>query len=409
MQSNPVIQSAAPASKRKSGQSQPRRRWLPYVAVAALISAITAGFWPKPVLVEISRVSVGPIRSTVNEEARTRVRQRFTVASPVMGQSRRISLKPGDKVRGGETVLAVVDPISPALLDDRNRALTAARLNVAVSNLEKARSAFMHALSELRRFQKLHGVKAISDQELEAVTWRATAAEKDQTASEAVVRQVEAELAEFTTPPDSGAKSIHSPTEIKSPITGRVLRVFEESSRVVGPGAPLLEIGDPNDLEIVIEVLSRDSAMIPPGAKVELEHWGGDQPLSAKVRHVEPSAFTKVSALGVEEQRVNVIADLIDLPENRPSLGDHFRVEARLIIWETDRALKVPTGALFRQRHEWAAYVVVNGRAELRSVKAGRSSGEETHVVEGLKEGDEVILYPGDRIHDGLRVKPIRL
>jgi HlyD family secretion protein len=170
-----------------------------------------------------------------------------------------------------------------------------------------------------------------------------------------------------------------------------------------------MEIGDPADLEVVVEVLSRDGAAIPPGTPVELEQWGGGEPLRAKVRLVEPAAFTKVSALGVEEQRVNVIADLLTAPEQRRNVGDAFRVEARIIVWEAGDALKVPAGALFRKGEQWAAFVVAEGRARLRIVKAGRSSGTETQVLEGLKEGEEVILYPGSRVRDGQRVTPVTL
>jgi HlyD family secretion protein len=188
-----------------------------------------------------------------------------------------------------------------------------------------------------------------------------------------------------------------------------VLHVFEENSRVVAAGTPLMEIGDPVDIEVVVEVLSRDGAAILPGTSVELEQWGGGEPLKAKVRLVEPAAFTKVSALGVEEQRVNVVADLLTPPDQRRSVGDNFRVEARIIVWESRNALKAPVGALFRKGEQWAAFVVADGRARLKIVKAGRSSGTETQVLEGLKEGEEVILYPGSRVRDGQRVTRVTL
>jgi HlyD family secretion protein len=188
-----------------------------------------------------------------------------------------------------------------------------------------------------------------------------------------------------------------------------VLHVFEESTRVVGAGTPLLDVGDPADLEAVIEVLSRDGAAIAPGAKVELEQWGGGVPLQARVRLVEPAAFLKISALGVEEQRVNVIVDFVTPLEQRRNLGDNFRVEAHIVVWEADQALKVPAGALFRRGRNWAAFVLTGGRAELRRAQVGRSSGSETQILDGLKEGEEVILYPGDRVHESQRVKPIQI
>jgi HlyD family secretion protein len=185
--------------------------------------------------------------------------------------------------------------------------------------------------------------------------------------------------------------------------------LFEESSRVVTVGTPLVEVGDPLDLEVVIEVLSRDGAAIPPGAKVEFDQWGGAKPLLGKVRLTEPAAFTKISALGVEEQRVNVIADLVTPPEERPTVGDNYRVEAHVIVWEAENTLKVPVGALFRQGEDWATFVVTNGVARSRLVKVGRSSGTETQITEGLRTGEEVILYPGNRVKDSQRVRVIKL
>jgi len=220
------------------------------------------------------------------------------------------------------------------------------------------------------------------------------------------LRQAEAELAEFNVPA-SGSR--REPVEVKAPASGRVLRVVEESSRAVAVGTPLMEIGDSTDLEVVIEVLSRDGAAIQPGTRVELEQWGGSEPLQARVRLVEPSAFTKVSALGVEEQRVNVIADIVTPVEKRASVGDAFRVEARIITWESGNVLKVSSGALFRRGEQPAVFVLRNGRAELKQIKVGRTSGTEAEILEGLQSGDDVILYPGDRINDRDRVKSLKI
>ena len=188
-----------------------------------------------------------------------------------------------------------------------------------------------------------------------------------------------------------------------------MLRVFEENSRVVIMGTNLLEIGDPADLEVVIDVLSRDGAAIAPGTRVEFEQWGGGEPLAGRVRLVEPAAFTKVSALGVEEQRVNVIADLLTPPAQRVGVGDNFRVEARIIVWEAASALKVPAGALFRRGEQWTAFVVEGGRAVERNVKIGRSSGTEIQVLEGLTADEQVILYPGSRVQNRQRVRPVKI
>ena len=386
------------------------RRWLPYAGAIVLVVLIVAGLWPQPAPVETALASRGTLRASVNEEGKTRIKQRYMVSAPVTGQLRRIPFKAGAEVQAGQTVLAVIDPLSPAMLDARARALAEARRDTAAANLDKSRATHTFTASELRRFEKLYAEKTVSIQELEAAQMRETSATKEEAASQSALRQAEAELAEFASS-DAGTNAVRAPTEVKAPVSGRVLRVFEENARVVTLGTPLLEIGDPADLEVVIEVLSRDGAAIAPGTPVELEQWGapGASDLQARVRLVEPAAFTKVSALGVEEQRVNVVADLLTPPDQRRNVGDSFRVEARIIVWQTDQALKVLAGALFRRGDQWAAFVVSDGRAELRLVKVGRSSSTETQILEGLKEGEQVILYPGSRVHAGQRVKPIKV
>jgi HlyD family secretion protein len=385
------------------------RRWLPYAGAALVVAILVAGLWPQPVPVETARATLGTLRATIDEEGKTRLKQRYVVSAPVSGLLRRIDLKPGGEVRAGETVIAVIDPLPPAMLDARSRALAEARRDAAVANLDKTRAAHRFAVSELRRFEKLYADRTVPTQEIETVQLRESAAAKDKAAAESALREVEAELAEFAPGSEGKPNSSRAPAEVKSPAGGCVLRVMEESARVVVAGTPLLEVGDPKELEVVIEVLSRDGATIAPGATVELEQWGSGEPLQARVRLVEPSAFTKVSALGVEEQRVNVIADLITPPEQRRGLGDNFRVEARIIVWETDRTLKVPSGTLFRQGTQWAVFVVSDGRARLRLVAVGRASGAETQIVQGLKEGEAAILYPGDRVRDGQRVREVEI
>ena len=397
-----------PAGRRGRTASR-SRRWLPYVGAIVLVGLIVAGLWPKPAPVEIAVATMGALRATVNEEGKTRIRQRYVVSAPVSGQLRRIPFKAGDEVHAERTVVAVIEPVQPTMLDARARSQAEARRDSATASLEKNRAAQEFAVSELRRFEKLYSDGTVSVQELEAAQLRDASASKETVAAESALREAIAELAEFVPGKSSGTNAPCDPVEVKAPIEGRVLKVFEENARVVSAGTALLEVGDPADLEVVVEVLSRDGATITPGAKVEFEQWGGAQPLLGRVRLVEPAAFTKVSALGVEEQRVNVVADLTTPSEQRRSVGDSFRVEARIVVWETDRALKVPAGALFRQREDWAAFVVVDGRAELRVVKVGRSSATEAQILEGLKPGDVVVLYPGSRIQPGQRVKPIKI
>lgn len=397
-----------PVPPRRNNRPRPKR-WLPWLGAAFLVALILFGFRPQPIPVETAKAAEGSLRATVNEEGKTRIRQRYIVSAPVSGHLRRISFKPGAEVLANETVLAVIDPVSPAMLDARSRALTEARRDTATANLEKAREQQRFAASELRRIEKLFADKSISQQELEAVQWREVSAAKELTAAEAALRQAETELKEFPIANDATTNGVRTPVEVKSPINGRVLHVLEESTRVVAAGTPLLHVGNPADLEAVIEVLSRDGAAIAPGAKVELEQWGGREALVGRVRLVEPAAFLKVSALGVEEQRVNVVVDFVTPYEQRRNLGDNFRVEARIVVWEADKVLKVPAGALFRLGSDWATFVLVNGRAEQRRVQVGRSSGSEMQILDGVKPGDEVILYPGNRVHAGQRVKPIQI
>ncbi len=391
----------------QSSNPKPRKKrsWLPYLGAALLLAAIVAGLWPHPLPIETAKVSIGLLRATVDEEGKTRIKDRFIVSAPVTGQLRRIPFKAGAEVKANETVIAVIDPLVPTLLDARSRSLAEARRDTAAATLEKSRIAHDFAASELKRFEKLATEKTISPQELETAQSREASAAKDLTASESALRQAEAELAQFSTNSIAG----NSAVEVRSPASGRVLRVFEESSRAVSAGAPLVEIGEPANLEVVIETLSRDGAGITPGTKVDLEQTGSAPVLQAKVRLVEPAAFTKVSALGVEEQRVNVVADFVSPAEQWRGLGDNFRVEARIVVWENEHALKVPSGALFRRGDKWAAFIIDGDRARLREVTAGRSSGSETQLLDGVKEGEELILYPGDRVKDGQRVKRIKI
>jgi HlyD family secretion protein len=392
---------------------RPARRWLPFAIGAVVLALIVLGLRPKPAPVETARVAFGPLRATVSEEGKTRIKQRYVVAAPVTGQLRRIPFKPGAEIVANETVVAVIDPLPASPLDARNRALAVARRDSARTMLEKTRTAHELARNELRRIEQMFAAKTVSPQDLEGAQMRETAAAREVASAEGAVAQAEAELSASTDPTSGGPASPRAasaqPIEVRSPVSGRVLHVFQESQRAVTTGLPLIEIGDPTDLEVIVEMLSRDGAAIPPGAPALLEQWGGPVPLEGRVRLVEPAAFTKISALGVEEQRVNVVVDITTPLEQRGSLGDNFRVEARVIVWEDARALKVPSSGLFRRGNEWAAFVLRDRHARLVPVKVGRTSGAETQVIDGLNEGDEVILYPGDRVTDGQRVQPMQV
>ncbi len=377
-------------------------RWLPYAAGAGLILLLAFGLRPRPATVETARAAFGALRATVSEEGKTRIRQRYVVSSPVTGQLRRVPFKPGAEVAAGN-IVAVIEPMAASPLDPRARALAEARRTAASAALEKSRAAYVLATNELHRMERMFAEKTVSPQDLEGTQMRETAAARDVIAADGALRATEAELAETCVGPTAAL------VEVRSPVAGRVLHVFQESERPVTAGTALLDVGDPADLEVVIELLSRDGAAIAAGTAVELDQWGGPRPLLARVRLVEPAAFTKISALGVEEQRVNVVADITTPLAERQTLGDNFRVEARVVVWESTHVLKVPVSALFRRGSSWAAYVVRDGRAALTPVSVGPSSGTETQVVDGLKEGDEVILYPGDRVSDGQRVSPVKV
>jgi HlyD family secretion protein len=365
------------------------------------------------------------MRVTVDEDGRTRIRERYVVSAPLAGRLPRIQLHPGDEVTSGRTVVAAIEPTDPGLLDARARAEAEARLGAAAAareealpNLERARAAHDYAAADLRRVRQTFENHTATGRELDAAEEKERRTHQELKAAEFAVRvaEFERDLAQaalnYTQPGDraradageSQCPPDHAGFEIQSPVGGRVLRVFQESATVVRPGDRLLEVGDPADLEVEVDVLSRDAVRIRPGTRLFLEDWGGGEPLAARVRVVEPAAFTKVSSLGVEEQRVYVVADFVDPPEKRATLGDAYRVEARIVVWAADDVLKVPAGALVRDGDGWAVFTVAAGRVRLRRVEVGQRNATDAEVLGGLVEGDQVIPYPSDQIRPGLRV-----
>lgn len=409
------------------------RRILLFGFVAAVAGAIILGLRPAAVEADLAKVARGEIRETVDQDGKTRLRERYTVSAPLAGRLLRTELDPGDEVAAGETLVASIEPRDPELLDARavlqaeaNVKAAAARLERTTPLLDEAVANMEFAESDLQRARRARqespGSVTLNELENKEMLRRSRAAlvraaEHAHEVAKFELAQAQAALLR-SRPTDvgetagNGDKPAPYPQqdpqphfEIKAPINGRVLRVFRESSGVVQAGEPLLEIGDPLDLEVEIDVLSRDAVKVKPGAPVLLEEWGGDRALNGEVRLVEPSGFTKISTLGVEEQRVNVIVDLVDPPQTREALGDGFRVEARIVIAEADDVLKVPTSALFRVGDEWAVFRVEDGVARQRTVKLGLQNGLEAEVREGLAEGDEVVTHPGDNVTDGRAVK----
>ncbi len=405
-----------PASKaRKSGAPAWRRR-LPGLGVALLVTLIAAGLWPQAIPVEVAPVVRGPLVVTVDEEGMTRVKHRHVITAPVAGQLRRIDWKAGAIVVAGQTVLAVLETNGADFLDSRLQAQAEARVRAAEAAREAAKAQQDRAeaaaklfTADFARARLLREQKVLSAQEFDGMQMRAETSAQDQRAAAFAFKVAEFEWQQARALLSRGLPggSNAEPLVVTSPVGGRILRVMQESSRVVPAGFPLLEVGDPADLEVRIEVLSRDGVAIQPGARVRLEQWGGAEPLAARVRHVEPSAFTKISALGVEEQRVYVIADFSDPIDRRPTLGDSYRVEARIVIWENASALQAPAGALFQRGGAWRTFVIDGGRARSCQVKIGRSNGVHSEIVEGLREGEQVIVYPGDKVADGTRVTPL--
>lgn len=395
-------------------------RRLPWIVlVLGLIAGITYGFWPVPIQVDTVTASRGTLLVTVNEDGKTRIREKYVVSAPVGGKLLRLSLRAGDEVEYHESVLAVIEPNEAPLLDPRAVEQAEAKVRVAKAMQSQStaavkRAAAAHALArtDLARATSAFKKGAVTESEFDAAKHRERMAAADMRSAEfgLNVAKFELELAKAALVRSRPRKKYETddasrPMTILAPITGRVLRVFQESSSVITPGLKLLELGDPRDLEMEIDVLSTDAVPIRPGAQVYIDHWGGEGTLHGVVRLVEPSAFLKVSALGVEEQRVNVIADFTEPLQHRKTLGDGYRIEARIVISERTDVVLVPAGALFREGGEWYVFAVIDGRAERRKVRIGQSDGTQTEILDGVAAGDRLILHPTDKINDGIRVE----
>lgn len=400
-------------------------KWVRRVIVLAIVFGIAFAIYramqTPPVRVDIGMITRGPMRVTVDEDGKTRIKERYVVSAPLAGRLLRIGIDPGDSVNTGETIVATIEPSDPQLLNPRELATAEAREKAAEAALkraepvvEMAKAELAFAESELARQRELAKTNSASKSSLQnAERGYRTNAEsyRSATFSEEIAR-FELEQAQAALLPSRTAGSESSATsarfEIRSPITGRVLRVFRESSAVVTPGLELLEVGEPTDLELEIDILSSDAVQVSPGQKVVIEHWGGDKALDGVVRLVEPSAFTKVSALGVEEQRVNAIIDITNPVQDRETLGDGFRVEVKIIVWSADDVLRLPTSALFKDGDGWNVFVVQGGTATKTKIELGNRNVNQAELLGGLEEDTEVILHPSDQIADGTKVIPSR-
>jgi HlyD family secretion protein len=394
------------------------------IGVAVVLGIIIA-MVPRPVPVDLETVERGSMMVTLDHEGKSRVRDRYVISAPVAGRVQRIELEPGDPVVANETVLAVFQPGDPALLDSRTRAeaeanVSAAEAAVRTAQAQRARvqAETDFAEAEVRRLSSLAERRIIADRMLEAAEANAEASREALEAAIAAERaaehQLEAVRARLLEPGEadgaggarrgdgsSSAPAIH----LRSPVDGVVLRRLRESEAVVPMGEPLLEVANPDHLEVVADFLSTDVVQMRPGMPVLIDQWGGDKVLRGRVRRIEPAGFMKISALGVEEQRVNIVVDFDDAREAWESLGHEYRVEVRVVIWQSEDVLKVPTSSLFRHGDGWAVFAINGGRAELREVEIGHRTNLHGEVVDGLAAGDMVIAHPPESVADGVRVE----
>ncbi len=387
-------------------------------ALAALVvaAALAMAFAPRAVRVDLVTLAVGPMLVTVDEEGETRVHDVFSLSAPVAGRVRRMDVHPGDAVVANETVLAQIEPGDPTFLDPRSEAQARAAIQAAESaqtlaaaEVDEAAAEFDFARSERVRARELIIDGTISQRELDSAdrAYKATRASLATARAALQMRKFELEQAraQLLSPTDTQAR--HGECEcvpITAPVSGRVLNIVDQSERVVQAGEPLMQIGNPADLEIVVDFLSADAVRVEPGQRVIIDNWGGAEPLAGRVQRVEPFGFTKISALGIEEQRVNVVIDLISPRDAWQRLGHGYQVEARVVLWDADAVLTVPLTALFREEREWAVFAAQDGRARLRRVMIGQSNGLVAELTAGLEAGDQVIVHPSDRVRDGVRI-----
>ncbi|MDH3701306.1 MAG: HlyD family efflux transporter periplasmic adaptor subunit [Alphaproteobacteria bacterium] len=382
----------------------------------ALIAGLGYAFWPRAVQVDFAVAERGPLTVTIDDEGETRVKDVYVLSTPVTGRALRIESDVGDQVIAGETIVARIEPIDPTFLDVRTEAQAKAAVQAAEAakalteaELEQSQAELTFAKTELERAQRLIKSKTISQRALDDADRNFKKRKAEVARTEAALKMREFELTQAWA-------LLVSPTEtqetrgdcdcvsIPAPVSGRVLRILHKSAGVVKAGDPLVEIGNPGDLEIVVDLLSSDAVMAEAGQRVIIEEWGGAAPLKGTVRRVEPFGFTKISALGIEEQRVNVIIDISDPRDRWSRLGHGYRVETRIVLWNGDDVLKLPLTALFRDGDRWAVFVENSGRAQRRHVTLGRRTKLEAEIADGIAEGTRVVLHPSDRVTSGARI-----
>ena len=392
------------------------KRILIWAIILTIISiGLALSFRPRPVMVDIVLVESGPLLVTLDEEGETRVHDVYTLSAPVSGRVQRIDSHVGDPVIASDTVLALIEPGDPSFLDPRSEAQARAAIQaaeaareLAAASVADAEAQYEFARAEYARMQELVKDGSVSRRDLDTAErdYKARRAGLDTARAALQVRSYELELAraQLVSPLETqGSGETCDCIPITAPVSGRILQIAVRSERVVREGEVLMQIGDPADLEIVVDYLSMDAVRIEPGQRVIIDNWGGDAPLEGKVRLVEPFGFLKVSALGIEEQRVNVIIDFVS-EAGRERLGHGYQVETRVVLWEADQVLAVPLTALFRDGDEWALFVDEDGRATMRHVETGWRNGVIAEIRAGVTSGERVILHPSDRVSEGTRI-----
>ena len=393
------------------------RTWAVYALIGlGVLLALYYVFRADPIPVDTGSILRAPMRVTIDEEGVTSVRELYVVSAPVGGRVRRLDLKVGDRVVEKRNLVASIEPASPAFLDERSRrsaramfhaaqagaALATAKLNSANAELEYAQTDFKRAETLARR--ETVSQKTLDQARLEVAMRKAAV---DSAKAELMVREQELESARanmiepgLIPEGTSGLCCV----QVMAPATGQIIKVHSESEKVIAQGTPILEIGDPKDLEIIVELLSSDAVKLKVGAPAEIVQWGGNWPLKARIRRIEPTAFTKVSALGIDEQRVKVHLDIDDPHERWKLLGHDYRVYAKIELWSGTDVVQVPLSALFRKGNEWSVYVERDGTAELRTIRIGARNDLTAQIIEGLQPDEKVVLHPSDRIADGVRI-----
>lgn len=397
-----------------------RTKWMKKILGASVIGLVIASLvwfaWPRPIPVDLSIVSKGSMEVTVDDEAKTRVKDVYTVSAPLTGAVLRVPGQVGDQVVANETIVAVMQPAMPGFHDARSHeelqaGLVAAEAAVtqAEHEVHRIETVLESSRSDLQRAEALASTNTIAIKALEQARADVGANEAALAGSKALleVRRSERAAAAARLPePSADVANSNDPSccvQIRAPVTGRILKVRQESEAVVQAGTPLLDIGNPSDLEVVADLLSTDAVLIAAGAPVRIDGWGGPQ-IRGRVARVDPAGFVKISALGIEEQRVRTTIEFVDPPEAWAKLGHDYRVLVHIPVWSASAAITVPVAALFRRNENWAVFAVVNGRARLTNVEIGQRNNRVAEVISGLSVGDRVVLHPSDRIQDKVSV-----